>query len=83
MSRPGQKASKPLSIPFSLNLIHLLSSTLAGIDYLKIFLFSRYLGLASSPLVGIFPPGIHAFSFFLGLRPYLSSIFVTRIPSIC
>lgn len=60
MSRPGRNGSKPLPIPFTLNLIHLLCSTLAGIEYLQIFLFSRYFWLASSPLVGIFPPGIHA-----------------------
>lgn len=60
MSRPSRKGSKPLPIPFTLNLIHLLCSTLAGIYYLKICLFSRYLWLASSSLVGSFPPGIHA-----------------------
>lgn len=60
MSRSGRNGSKPLPIPFTLNLIHLLCSILAGIEFLQIFLFSRYFLLASSPLVGIFPHGIHA-----------------------
>ena len=47
MSRPGRNGSKPLPIPFTLNLIHLLCSTLAGIEYLQIFLFSRLASLLS------------------------------------